>query len=363
MKKVLFVASTEIHIRHFHMPYIERFKKLGWQVHVACKCNSESIPEVDKLINLPFEKKMTSLRNFKATALLHEQIKKNNYDLMLCHTSLAAFFSRLAVLGLRRRPAVCNMVHGYLFDDDSSMIKKLVMTAAEKITAPVTELILAMNKYDFDYAKKHKLAKQVGYVNGIGLDESKCEACEENLRKKFGFSENSYLVLYAAEFSKRKNQKLLINALSKLPMQVCLILPGDGEFLGECKTLAEKLGLAERVCFPGYVKGVGKWYSTVDAAVSSSRSEGLPFNILEAMYYGLPVVASAVKGHTDLIEDGMSGLLAPFDDAEKFAEKINLLIENPELAKNLACNAKAKSEEFLLETVKEKVMHLYLTIV
>ena len=85
MKKVLFVASTEIHIRHFHLPYIECFKKLGWQVHVACKCSSESVPEVDKLINLPFEKKMSSLSNFKATALLREQIKKNNYDIQI-HT-------------------------------------------------------------------------------------------------------------------------------------------------------------------------------------------------------------------------------------------------------------------------------------
>ncbi len=67
--------------------------------------------------------------------------------------------------------------------------------------------------------------------------------------------------------------------------------------------------MESRVIFPGHVGDMHSYYNMADAAVSSSRSEGLPFNLLEAMYHGLPVAASRVKGHTDLIKDGENGTM------------------------------------------------------
>ena len=359
MKKVLFVASTEIHILHFHIPYIKAFKELGWEVHVACGNSKGLLEEADRCISLPFEKKMYSLRNFACARRLRREIKAHKYDLMLCHTSLAAFFARLAVLGMKNRPAVCNMVHGYLFDDESSWIKRTVLSLAERITAPVTDLILTMNRYDTDYAKAHKLAKRVACVNGIGLNCQKQKA-DINLREQLGIGEERFLCLYAAEFSKRKSQHVLIKALTMLPENVVLLLPGNGDLLEECRQLAKELGVEERVVFPGYVSGVGKWYSSVDAAVSSSRSEGLPFNIMEAMHYAFPIVASSVKGHTDLIEDGVSGFLYPYGDSEACAEKIRILVESQECAEKIGKAAEKKVQSYRLENVLPTVMEYYL---
>ena len=69
-------------------------------------------------------------------------------------------------------------------------------------------------------------------------------------------------------------------------------------------------------------------YALADAAVTASRSEGLPFNVMEAMYAGLPVIASRVKGHTDLLTEGLTGLLYPWDDAEAFAGAVRRLLED-----------------------------------
>ena len=362
MKKVLFVASTEVHIRHFHLPYIEEFKALGWEVHVACANCKGAAPGADRCIDLPFEKKMGSLRNFHASGTLRKAIKENEYDLLLCHTSLAAFFARLAVFGLKKRPAVCNMVHGYLFDDNSSNMKKLLLSAAEKLTAHVTELILTMNDYDKKYAETHKLAKRVENVNGIGLNCVKIE-CQVDLKKELEIANDSFLLMYAAEFSKRKSQGVLIKALTMLPENVVLLLPGNGDLLEETKLLAKKLNVADRVVFPGYVKNVGSWYASVDVAVSSSRSEGLPFNIMEAMYYGLPVVASAVKGHTDLMEDGISGLLYPYGDSCACAERIRQLMEDPTFAAALGRAAEERVQCYRIENVKPQIMEHYVSLI
>ena len=82
MKKVLFVASTEIHILHFHVPYIEEFKKLVWEVHVACGSPATLHEEADKCIALPFKKKMYSFKNFNCAGRLRKEIKANKYDLI-----------------------------------------------------------------------------------------------------------------------------------------------------------------------------------------------------------------------------------------------------------------------------------------
>ena len=104
------------------------------------------------------------------------------------------------------------------------------------------------------------------------------------------------------------------------------------------------------------------WYSIADAAVTASRSEGLPFNVMEAMYAGLPVVASAVKGHTDLIRDGETGLLYPYGDATACAAQIRALLDSEPLRRSLAENARTNVMQFSLEDVFPQVIQAYRTV-
>ena len=111
--------------------------------------------------------------------------------------------------------------------------------------------------------------------------------------------------------------------------------------------------------FPGQVRDIPAWYAMADAAVSASRSEGLPFNVMEAMYAGLPVVASQVKGHTDLIMDGVTGLLYPYGDDRACAEQILRLTTSVKLRRELAQNAKADVERYGLDRVLPVVWGRY----
>lgn len=361
--KLLFVASTRAHICHFHLPYLRQFKQDDWIVHAAYGGNKGKISHVDSVLNLPLQKRMFSCKNFRATSILRKQIQQERYAAVIVHTSLAAFFVRLAVLGMKDRPKVINMVHGYLFDDRTPIHKRCVLLAAEKLTASVTDLLITMNSCDEQIAHKHRLGKKICSVAGLGVDFSALERCRtgcpERLRMELNIKTDDFVLIFPAEFSSRKTQHILLRAMKLLPENTILLLPGAGNNLASCKKLASKLEIGERVRFPGYIEDISPWYEIADAAVSSSRSEGLPFSMMEAMYFGLPVVASAVKGHMDLIEEGKTGLLYPYGDWVACAQQIKRLMEDPQLCQPISMAARQKAKQYDLSIVQPQVMELY----
>ena len=364
MNTVLFVASTYSHIVHFHLPYLQAFRELGWQVHVGCGGAPADIPEADAVFSLPFEKRMSSPENFRAQAELRRRMRENRYALVCTHTSLASFFARRAAAGLTDRPPLVTVAHGYLFGEQTGRLKNRVLLAAEKWTAPQTDLLLTMNEWDYRAAVRNRLGRRVENIPGIGVDFSRFDRPSDGaaLRLQLGLTPSDFLLIYAAEFSARKNQALLIRALADLPERVRLLLPGQGALLEECRALARELGLESRVFFPGQLTDMPRWYRACDAAVSASRSEGLPFNVMEAMYCRLPVVASAVKGHTDLLRDGGTGLLYPCGDGPAFVRKVRELMDSPALAEQLRDAAFRAVQPYRLDAVLPVVMDAYLSV-
>ena len=360
--RILFTASTYSHIRSFHIPYLRALQADGREVHIACGGPIPPDSPADRSFSIPFEKRMTSPSNFRAQQMLHGLMKEHQYQLVITHTSLAAFFTRRAAASLLPRPPVINMVHGYLFDDGTPPLKRSILLAAEKLTARQTDLLLTMNSYDLQAARQHCLGARVETVPGVGVDFSRLERPAVSpglLRADYGLCANDYVLLYAAEFSGRKNQSMLIQALPGLPRQVKLLLPGRGALLEQCQTLAGDLGVSDRVVFPGFVTDMAPLYALADAAVSSSRSEGLPFNIMEAMYARLPVVASRVKGHSDLITEGQTGLLFPYGDTAAFQTQVRRLLDKPALGPALGEAAHEAVLPYSLECVLPQVMEKY----
>lgn len=362
--RVLFTASTRSHIINFHLPYLAEFHRLGWAVHVGCG-GGGALPETDCVIELPFEKSLSAASNFRAMHLLRKAMEKNRYDLICAHTSLAAFFTRLAAGGVSPSPPVVAVAHGYLFREEPSGLRENILLMAEKLAARQTNLLLTMNREDFRSAAKHRLCRRIVEIPGMGVDfsrQAKVDLAEvRRLRASLQRTESDFLLLCAAEFSSRKNQAMLLRALRRLPSRFRLLLPGEGALLERCRNLAGDLGVLDRTVFPGHVNDMPLWYAAADAAVSASRSEGLPFGLMEAMYAGLPVVASEIKGHSDLIENGRSGLLYPLDDIECFIEHVLRLTDEPSLADRLGEAAKSAMAPYALEQVLPQVMELYLS--
>ena len=138
------------------------------------------------------------------------------------------------------------MVHGYLFDDQTPFVKRQLLLAAERVTATETDLLITMNQYDYALAKHFQLGRQIAFIPGIGIDYSRLDSQRtgypEQLRQELGIPQDAVLLLYAAEFSRRKSQNVLLRAMANLPKHIFLVLPGGtGRTQAACQRLAEKL--------------------------------------------------------------------------------------------------------------------------
>lgn len=369
MKKILFAASTLSHIENFHIPYLKYFKDNDFEVHIMGKGNNKSpIPYVDKVIPINFEKNMFSLKNFISAFKISKLIKKEKYSTISTHTILASFFTRLGImLSLKKHPLVINTVHGYLFDENSNFIKKVIMILAEKFVRPVTDTILVMNSTDYEIAKKYNLYKKNLYsINGMGINASKFPfSTEENksyLREKYNIPKDDFLLIYVAEFSKRKNQKFLIESLKSLISEgynnVKLLLLGDGVLLDDMKQYSKTLGIEDNIIFKGYIKEVCDYYQISDICVSSSRIEGLPFNIMEAMSTGLPVIASKIKGHIDLVNPGENGFLYEYNNINEFCNYVKILYNDRDLLNKMRISSHDLSKNYSLESVFPEITRI-----
>lgn len=365
--KLLFVSSTASHIRSFHLPYLKAFKERGYEVHVGCKPDKDRLPFTDRQFDLPFVKRLASFENFKFARVLRVLIQQTDYDLIITHTALASFFTRLAVKGMQNRPKLIVVVHGYLFDDDTQGFVRSVLLNAERAVAHQTDLLLVMNEYDFEIARRYQLGHRIELIPGMGVDFSRLGnralVDRQTGRKRLGIPQGAFVLIYPAEFSRRKNHELLIRAMARLPHDIVLILAGRGAREEDCKRLANNLGLRSRVIFAGWMDTLGPWYALSDALVTPSRIEGLPFIVMEAMGAGLPIIASAIKGHKDLIVDNESGLLVPHDDIDALAGAIRRLRSSDTLRRSMAEQAYSTVSSYALEEVFPQVMRHYLSFV
>lgn len=361
-KKVLYSASTYSHLKNFHLPYLKRFQELGWETHAVCGGAPMELPYVDRVIPMPFTKRMTSPTNMVCTHRLSKLIREEHYDLISTHTALASFFTRLAVPHSAGRPKVINTVHGYLFGQKDGGMKHTMLLGAERLTAGVTDLLLTMNHEDWELAIQYRLGAEVVKTPGMGVRlEDFPPQTQENKRKarqELGLSSEDFLLVYAAEFSGRKNQSFLIEQLPRLPRRVKYLLLGKGDLWEECKAQADELGVAERIIFPGHVQTL-PYLMASDVCMTASRSEGLPFNVMEAMSVGIPVVASAVKGHVDLLQGPMAGFLFPLGDGDAFIDAVMRLEQKPDTYASISRYGRTEIERYALDTVFPVLMELY----
>lgn len=375
MKKILFVANVaKEHINKFHIPTIRVFRENGWIVDVACS-GEENVPECDHQFRMCWKRSPFTIKTFIGIQDLKKIIGEGEYDIVYCHTPVGGLAARLAARSARKRGTkVVYCAHGLHFFKGAPIVNWLVYYPIEKLLAHYTDVFFAVNREDFEQVKKrfsHQmkalLVPEVG-VNFTRLDIEDKACVRETYRKELGIGKHTTALIYVAELIPNKNQKMLIDALQILRKQgedVCLILPGPDHADGEFAKYADSLGLRDSVRFLGWRSDIGELMSAADICVASSIREGFGINLVEAMYCGLPVVATNNRGHAMIIEDGKNGFLVEVNDSGTMADKVRLLIHDSAVREKMSgldvrkydCNTIA--EELYETLVNTETKHVH----
>ena len=369
MPKILFTATVvKTHIAQFHLPCLKMLQSMGWETAVAARNDYADpadcvIPGCDRFYPIEFARNPLKPANWRAYKELKKIIAEGRFDVIHCHTPVAAILTRLAARKARRQGCkVLYTVHGLHFYKGAPLVNWLVYFPAEWLCAFFTDVLITINKEDYAFARKHLHAKSVRYVRGVGVDLEKFRDHSRErapLRASLGLGEEDFVLLSVAEMTKNKNHKMMLEALAQLPdPHIHLLCAGQGQELANNQALCDRLGLSHRVQFLGYRKDVPQLYAAADAFLFVSFREGLSLSLMEAMSSRLPSIVTPIRGNTDLIENGKEGLYADLTPAS-IAAAIRTLREDPTLRRKLGQAAGEKIQSFGLPQVLEEMKQLY----
>lgn len=321
--KILYAASTQSHLERFHRPYIEALRK---DATVLTMANGT---EVD--FSIPFDKHFFSFTNLRCILRIRRILKREQFDSILVHTTLAAFLIRAALIGIRHRPYVLNVVHGYLFSMEPRGLKDRILLLCEKFLRRQTDEIAVMNEEDRLIAQSHRLCRgEIFFLRGMGVPEAMpISSPDPALQQRLRIAPTDFVCTFVGELSGRKNQIFLIRSVKKLRdagVPVKLLLIGEGSEREALEAEIQRLRLSDAVLLTGSQSPIYPYLSVTHLYVSASRSEGLPFNIMEAMACGLPILASDTKGQTDLLRQTPSALYR-FDDTDAFCAALKAVYQ------------------------------------
>jgi len=347
-KKVLLVANVvKEHVLKFHVPTIRYLKEMGWTVDVAAS-GEEEVSYCDRQIHAVWKRSPFTFNTFRGIRQLRQVIKEGQYDIVYCHTPVGALVARFAARKARwKGTRVVYFAHGFHFFTGAPLVNWLTFYPVEQMLMRCTDLLITLNDEDYCRAKRcFPKTLPVKQVPGVGVDFSRLEiedaqAVRAQLRREWGIPESAPVLIYVAELIRNKNQKMLFEALKIIQEKhpdTHLVLVGPDHADGYYQRLAQQMGVADSVVFTLWRSDVGACLRAADIAVASSLREGLALNIVEAMYCGLPVVATDNRGHVPIIRDGENGFLVHVNDSEKMARRVTELIEDKTLYEKMAHN-------------------------
>jgi glycosyltransferase involved in cell wall biosynthesis len=283
-------------------------------------------------------------------------LRRHKPHIVHAHLPHAAWMARLSRL-VARVPVVVDTIHSaatggwwrrFFYHMTRSLPDRVVAVSR---AAAATHVSAAM-------VSPHSLAV---IHNGVDIEAWRADAPNrEALRRLRGFG-NEFVWLAAARLALVKDFPTMLRAFARVPGPARLVIAGAGPEQPELKLLANRIGIAERVRFLGFVPDIRPWMQAADGFILTSLWEGLPTAVLEAAACQLPQVATRVTGTCEAIEDGVTGLLANPGDYAELAEAMSRLMAMPrEERRSMGARARERViERFSLEAALDLHESLY----
>lgn len=292
---------------------------------------------LERLVTLPaLGREIRGAADLAALGRLVALMRRVRPHVVHTHTAKAGTLGRVAAR-LARVPVVVHTYHGHVLRGYFSPARTRLFATVERWLAGRTDRLLAVS----DRVRRELLDMGIGTperfeVVPLGLDLDpfvECEALRGGLRAEMGAGPGDLLVGIVARLVPIKAHEVFLSAAASVARAVPasrFVVVGDGERRAGLEALARDLGLAGRVHFLGWRRDLPRIHADLDVVALTSRNEGSPVSLIEAMAAARPVVATRVGGVPDLVEDGVSGLLVDAGDDRALAAAIVALAGDPE---------------------------------
>lgn len=310
-----------------------------------------------KLIEIPFRK--LSLRAVLSLAL---HIKKNDISIIHTHGKGAGVYGRLLTL-ITGTPHL-HTPHG-IHTENYGKLMRAIYYSYEKLTGFLNKTIIFVSPSEQETASKIGLWKNIPrkiVPNGVKVINTPPDPEKKiALRDSLDTGHDAFVIVALSRFDIAKNMMEAANVASQLidKPEIIFWFLGDGDDRPAVQAFCKDHDITS-VRFPGFVNDPIKYLSAANAYLSTSRWEGLPLAVLEAMSLGLPVIASNVVGNKDAVCHEVSGFLYPLGQPELAATYISELISNPEINTRLSLAAKKRQEQlFSTEAMIASTISVY----
>lgn len=300
-----------------------------------------------KLITVPsLIRRINPILDLQALFSLYRIFLQEKPAIIHTHTSKAGILGRWASF-FARVPIVVHTPHGHIFYGYHGKVKTKVFILVEKVTAIITDRIIALTKREKEDHIQFNISKPDKFVvihSGVNLEDfSKNFDNTEELKGDLGIPITDSIVGTVGRLVEIKGHRYLLDAarlvLNKMPNTTFLLI-GDGYLMTELISHASAMGIENKVIFAGWRSDVPQLINTFDIFVLSSLNEGMGRVLVEAMAMGKPIVASDIGGIPDLVKDGANGILFPPRDVDAMAEAILKLLLDRELRRKMGNEGK-----------------------
>lgn len=311
-KKILIVTSVWGFLAKFGREDVKILQEQGYEVHYASNKNNpiyQFAPDVYEEMGVVFhdidiwQSPFGIRHNAKAVKQIRQLVKEEQIQLLHCHTPSGGLVARIAGIGLPVK--VIYTVHGFHFYKGAGKLHNFIYHSIESVLSFFTDIIVTVNKEDYEAACKMHQRKGVYQIPGVGLDreyfyETTLE--QRQVAREELAVEDKFLILSVGELRENKNPEVIIRALAALKERGKDIssftygLLGAGKQEEELKQLVTELQLVDNVLFYGYKTDIRPYLEAADLLAFPTIREGLGMAALEAMAMGVPVLAADNRG-------------------------------------------------------------------
>ncbi len=357
-QKYLFELATTLPKGKFDVAVV-----VGGNGTLAKKLNDNGI----RVINLEnLEKKITISKELSVLIDLVKIFKKERPAIVHLNSSkiggLGALagriynFLQLLTTNYSLQTKIIFTAHGFAFNEDKPKIIKIFLFILNYITILLCHKTIVINQKELNQIRKLPFISKKLELIYLGIGEINTLKVNKDLSGPISIGTIS-------ELTKNKGLEYAIEAVARLKNRnINFTILGEGEERSKLAALIRELGLTDIVQLLGFKENASSYLSLFDIFTLTSLKEGMPYAILEAGQVGLPVIASNVGGISEMIEDGISGIIVEPKNVEQIVSALILLIENKKKREELGANLKKTvAKKFSLKKMLDKTKELYIS--